>query len=139
MKHLKKFFENQEEDYIKYYGLYPEDIKDMFIDLVDDDWMINVDFKKKLFQHRAIINSPLVDKDITLKLQPVIEVRIKKNLNPSSYFRRSEIESELHKLVQSEEMKEIIDVASSRLKDYGLFISMYNMELDYLKILIYKI
>ena len=139
MKHLKKFFENQEEDYIKYYGLYPEDIKDMFIDLVDDGWMINVDFKKKLFQHRAIINSPLVDKDITLKHQPVIEVRIKKNLNPSSYFRRSEIESELHKLVQSEEMKEIIDVASSRLKDYGLFISMYNMELDYLKILIYKI
>jgi hypothetical protein len=132
MKHLKKFFENQEEDYIKYYGLYPEDIKDMFIDLVDDGWMINVDFKKKLFSH-------LVDKDITLKLQPVIEVRIKKNLNPASYFRRSEIESELHKLVQSEEMKEIIDVASSRLKDYGLFISMYNMELDYLKILIYKI
>ena len=99
----------------------------MFIDLVDDGWMINVDFKKKLFSH-------LVDKDITLKLQPVIEVGIKKNL-----MRRSEIESELHKLVQSEEMKEIIDVASSRLKDYGLFISMYNMELDYLKILIYKI
>lgn len=137
MKHLKKFFENQEEDYIKYYGLYPEDIKDMFIDLVDDGWMINVDFKKKLFQHRAIINSPLVDKDITLKLQPVIEVKIKKNL--FGFMTRSEIESELHKLVQSEEMKEIIDVASSRLKDYGLFISMYNMELDYLKILIYKI
>ena len=130
MKHLKKFFENQEEDYIKYYGLYPEDIKDMFIDLVDDDWMINVDFKKKLFSH-------LVDKDITLKLQPVIEVKIKKNL--FGFMTRSEIESELHKLVQSEEMKEIIDVASSRLKDYGLFISMYNMELDYLKILIYKI
>ena len=35
--------------------------------------------------------------------------------------------------------QEIIDVTSSRLKDYGLFISMYNMELDYLKILIYKI
>jgi hypothetical protein len=130
MKHLKKFFENQEEDYIKYYGLYPEDIKDMFIDLVDDGWMINVDFKKKLFSH-------LVDKDITLKLQPVIEVKIKKNL--FGFMTRSEIESELHKLVQSEEMKEIIDVASSRLKDYGLFISMYNMELDYLKILIYKI
>lgn len=137
MKHLKKFFENQEEDYIKYYGLYPEDIKDMFIDLVDDGWMINVDFKKKLFQHSAIINSPLVDKDITLKLQPVIEVRIKKNL--FGFMTRSEIEIELHKLVQSEEMKEIIDVTSSRLKDYGLFISMYNMELDYLKILIYKI
>jgi hypothetical protein len=45
MKHLKKFFENQEEDYIKYYGLYPEDIKDMFIDLVDDGWMVYVDFK----------------------------------------------------------------------------------------------
>jgi hypothetical protein len=130
MKHLKKFFENQEEDYIKYYGLYPEDIKDMFIDLVDDGWMINVDFKKKLFSH-------LVDKDITLKLQPVIEVKIKKNL--FGFMTRSEIESELHKLVQSEEMKEIIDVSSSRLKDYGLFISMYNMELDYLKILIYKI
>ena len=137
MKHLKKFFENQEEDYIKHYGLYPEDIKDMFIDLVDDGWMINVDFKKKLFQHSAIINSHLVDKDITLKLQPVIEVKIKKNL--FGFMTRSEIEIELHKLVQSEEMKEIIDVATSRLKDYGLFISMYNMELDYLKILIYKI
>jgi hypothetical protein len=137
MKHLKKFFENQEEDYIKYYGLYPEDIKDMFIDLVDDGWMINVDFKKKLFQHSIIINSPLVDKDITLKLQPVIEVRIKKNL--FGFMTRSEIEIELHKLVKSEEMKEIMEVASSRLKDYGLFIRMYNMELDYLKILIYKI
>jgi hypothetical protein len=54
-------------------------------------------------------------------------------------MRRSDIESELHELVQSEEMKEIIEVASSRLKEYGLFISMSNMELDYLKILIYKI
>ena len=138
MKHLKKFFENQEEDYIKYYGLYPEDIKDMFIDLIDDGWMINVDFKKKLFQYKTLINSPVDDKDLILNLQPVIEVRIKKN-NILNYMRRSEIESELHKLVQSEEMKEIIDVASSRLKDYGLFI-MYNyLELDYLKILIYKI
>lgn len=138
MKHLKKFFENQEEDYIKYYGLYPEDIKDMFIDLIDDGWVINVDFKKKLFQYKTLINSPVDDKDLILNLQPVIEVRIKKN-NILNYMRRSEIESELHKLVQSEEMKEIIDVASSRLKDYGLFI-MYNyLELDYLKILIYKI
>lgn len=137
MKHLKKLFENQEEDYIKYYGLYPEDIKDMFIDLVDDGWMVNVDFKKKLSQHSAIINSPLVDKDITLKLQPVIEVRIKKNL--FGFMTISEIEIELHKLVKSEEMKEIMEVASSRLKDYGLFIRMYNMELDYLKILIFKI
>ena len=138
MKHLKKFFENQEEDYIKYYGLYPEDIKDMFIDLIDDGCVINVDFKKKLFQYKTLINSPVDDKDLILNLQPVIEVRIKKN-NILNYMRRSEIESELHKLVQSEEMKEIIDVASSRLKDYGLFI-MYNyLELDYLKILIYKI
>ena len=138
MKHLKKFFENQEEDYIKYYGLYPEDIKDMFIDLIDDGWVINVDFKKKLFQYKTLINSPVDDKDLILNLQPVIEVRIKKN-NILNYMLRSEIESELHKLVQSEEMKEIIDVASSRLKDYGLFI-MYNyLELDYLKILIYKI
>ena len=138
MKHLKKFFENQEEDYIKYYGLYPEDIKDMFIDLIDDGWVINVDFKKKLFQYKTLINSPVDDKDLILNLQPVIEVRIKKH-NILNYMRRSEIESELHKLVQSEEMKEIIDVASSRLKDYGLFI-MYNyLELDYLKILIYKI
>jgi hypothetical protein len=137
MKHLKKFFENQEEDYIKYYGLYPEDIKDMFIDLIDDGWMVNVDFKKKLFQYKTLIDSPVDDKYITLNLQPVIEVRIKKNL--FGFMTRSEIESELHKLVQSEEMKEIIDVSSSRLKDYGLFISMCNMELDYLKILIYKI
>ena len=138
MKHLKKFFENQEEDYIKYYGLYPEDIKGMFIDLIHDNWMVNVDFKKKLFQYKTLINSPVDDKDLILNLQPVIEVRIKKN-NILNYMRRSEIESELHKLVQSEEMKEIIDVASSRLKDYGLFI-MYNyLELDYLKILIYKI
>ena len=110
----------------------------MFIDLIDDGWVINVDFKKKLFQYKTLINSPVDDKDLILNLQPVIEVRIKKN-NILNYMRRSEIESELHKLVQSEEMKEIIDVASSRLKDYGLFI-MYNyLELDYLKILIYKI
>ena len=137
MKHLKKFFESQEEDYIKYYGLYPEDIKDMFVELSDDGWMVNVDFKKKLFQHRAIINSPLVDKDITLKLQPVIEVKIKKNL--FGFMTRSEIEIELHKLVQSEEVKEIIDVASSRLEDYGYRIRIYNLELDHLKILICKI
>jgi len=137
MKHLKKFFENQEEDYIKYYGLYPEDIKDMFIDLVDDGWVINVDFKKKLFQHSAIINSHLVDKDITLKLQPVIEIRIRNRI--AGFMTRSEIESELHRLIQSEEMKEIIDVASSRLEDYGYRIRIYNLELDYLKILICKI
>ena len=93
MKHLKKFFENQEEDYIKYYGLYPEDIKDMFIDLIDDGWVINVDFKKKLFQYKTLINSPVDDKDLILNLQPVIEVRIKKN-NILNYMRRSEIESE---------------------------------------------
>lgn len=137
MRYLKKFFENQEEDYIKHYGLYPEDIKDMFIDLIHEGWVVNIDFKKKLFQHRSIINSPLVDKDITLKLQPVIEIRIRNRI--AGFMTRSEIESELHRLIQSEEMKEIIDVASSRLKDYGYRISMYNMELDYLKILICKI
>jgi hypothetical protein len=136
MKHLKKFFESQEEDYIKYYGLYPEDIKDMFVELSDDGWMVNVDFKKKLFQHRAVINSPLADKDITLNLQAVIEVRIKKNI--FGFMTINEIKSELYKLIQSEEMKEIMEVAGNRLKDYGLFISAYNMELDYLKILIYK-
>ncbi len=142
MKHLINFFESQEEDYIKYYGLYPEDIKDMFIELSDEGWVVNVDFKKKLFQHRAIINSTLADKDITLNLQPVIEVRIKKNI--FGFMTRNEIKSKLHKLIQSEEMKEIMEVAGNRLKDYGLFISNYNIgtmagvELDYLKILIYK-
>lgn len=67
MKHLR-FFESlsSENDYIREYGLTPDDVKFFFTDLTDLGFLVNVRFYKKLF--KLDINEPMKDGDIKLGL-----------------------------------------------------------------------
>ena len=75
MKHLKYFESN--EDYIKEYGMTPDDITYFFTDLIDSGWIIRTRFYKKLYKFD--VNEPMKEGDIKLGLVPYIEVTVTKN------------------------------------------------------------
>lgn len=135
MKYLISYFENSENEYTDFYGLYPEDIKEMFLDIQDEGYSVRVNFTKKLFQHN--FESPLDKSDVKFGLVPYIEVKIKKNI--FGFMTSDEINTELYRLTQSDIFKEIIQVANSRLKDLNWKIQDIKREHDYLSISIYKI
>lgn len=134
MKHLKKFYENTEEDF-QLYGIKPEEVKDMFYDIQDEGWTIRVNFSKKLFQHKY---SDIFNKDdVQLGLRPYIEVRIKRLLERATT--RERLEKEMTELTHSDLFKETISVANDRLKTYGWEMKDIKKDYDYISISIYKI
>lgn len=134
MKYLKKFLENN-EDY-NLYGLTPEDVKDMFMEIQDEGWNIRVDFSKKLFQ---LDQSGLFNKeDFKLGLRPQIKVKIKKIQTSFSTTRQSNL-YELSGLLQSELFRETTSVANDRLKTFGWECKDVKIEEDYIIISISKI
>jgi hypothetical protein len=132
MKYLKPFFENNEEiDYLEKYGLYPEDIKDMFYDLEEKDCYINVKFTEKLITKSSDYSNLKFD------LEPYISVNIgKKNYQNMS---QRMVEFDLEQLVDSDEFNDIINTSNLRLKDYGWKINHIRKELDHINISICKI
>lgn len=136
MKHLR-FFESlsSENDYIREYGLTPDDVKFFFTDLTDLGFLVNVRFYKKLF--KLDINEPMKDGDIKLGLIPYIDVTITKNWPrfDVSIWQATQILSDL---INSEDYLEIIDVASHRLSDENLFIKKQHIENKQIHILIYR-
>ncbi len=133
MKYLK-YFESQEE-YIRDYGLTPDDVKYLFTDLVDIGWNVNVRFYKKLY--KLDIHEPMKDGDIKLGLVPYIDIIITKDWPryDVSVWQATQI---LNNLINSEEYLEIIDVASHRLADESLFIQRQYVENKQIHILIYR-
>jgi hypothetical protein len=133
MKYLK-YFESQEE-YIRDYGLTPDDVKYLFTDLVDIGWNVNVRFYKKLY--KLDIHEPMKDGDIKLGLVPYIDIIITKDWPrfDVSVWQATQI---INNLINSEEYLEIIDVASNRLADENLFIQRQYVENKQIHILIYR-
>lgn len=132
MKYLKHIFEDNEYEF---YGLSPEDVKDMFIELQDEGWLVRVNFTKKLFQFNqsGVFNK----EDIKLNLKPHIEVRIKRfNERLTS---RQTVDLEISELTNSLLFKEVISVAKERLSYFGWEMKDIKREEDYLIISIYKI
>lgn len=155
------YFDDEDEDInesvddetaMKHYGIYPEDVKEMFYDLQDLDIFpeklrVFVEFKSKLGQLGHLrMNEPMSDKVIQFQHFPYIEVRVKSDAikepahgGPMAY--KSRIHTELELFKEDERFKEVIEVANNRLEDYGWTIEriIKNIVNDYLQIIIEKI
>lgn len=133
MKYIKSIFENSEEDYISNYGLTPDDIKDMFVDIQDEGYIVSTNFSKKLFQWD--VTGEFQEGDMKFGLQPVIQVRIKKQPTTS----RQTWILELSRFLESDLFRETISVAKERLEGFGWLIKDVKIEHDYIIISISKI
>jgi hypothetical protein len=136
MKYLK-YFESEEhkEDYIRDYGVTPDDILYLFTDLVDMGWGVKTRFYKKLYKFD--IHEPIEDGDIKLGLVPYIEVTITKDW-PRFDVSIWQASQYLNQLINSPEYLEMIEVVSLRLSDENLFIQKQYIENKQIHILIYK-
>jgi len=132
MKYLKSFFENNEEvDYLGIYGLYPEDVKDMFYDLEEKGYIINIKFTEILIQKSSDYSNLKFD------LEPYISVNIRKKDKQGLTQRL--LEYDLESLVDSDDFKSIINLTNLRLKDYGWKINHIRKEYEHIDISICKI
>ncbi len=128
MKYLKTF-ENSEE--IEF-GVTPEDIEYLFTDISDNGWIVNVRFMKKLYDFSTGTRQHLLKFDLI----PYIQISISKNWD--RYVSPWLATQHLNELLNSEEYKEIIEVASLRLDDLGYYIQKQYIERKHLNILIYR-
>jgi len=115
MKYLKKFESSEEIDF----GLTPEDIEYLFTDISDIGWKVDVKFLRRLFNVKS-------DKPVfkVFRLIPYIEVTISKPTQVERRFGRSKWDEvqELKSFIESDEFREIIEVASLRLNEFELYI-----------------
>jgi hypothetical protein len=128
MKYLKTF-ENSEE--IEF-GVTPEDIEYLFTDVSDNGWIVNVRLMKKLYDFSTGTRQHL----LKFNLIPYIQISISKNWD--RYVSPWLATQHLNELLNSEEYKEIIEVASLRLDDLGYYIQKQYIERKHLNILIYR-
>jgi hypothetical protein len=155
------YFEDEDEDInesvddetaMKHYGLYPEDVKEMFYDLQDLDIFperlrVFVEFKSMLGQNgNLMFNDPMSTPKMTFQHFPFIEVRVKSDaISVPEYGRtqadRNMIQSLLTKMTEDERFKEVIEVANNRLEDYDWKIEQTYKDFsnDYIRIIIKKI
>ena len=123
MKYLKTF-ESSEE-----LGVTPEDIEYLFTDISDNGWKVDVRFLRKLFDFKH------TDKPILkFGLIPYIEVSISKPTSVEQRFNRSQ----WNEIQESDEFKEIIEVASLRLDELELYIQKLSYVNNSFNILIYR-
>ena len=154
------YFDDEDEDInesvddetaLKHYGLYPEDVKEMFYDLQDLDIFpeklrVFVEFKSMLGQGNLMFNVPMSNKVMQFQHFPYIEVRVKSDaISVPEYGRtqadRNMIQSLLTKMTEDERFKEVIEVANNRLEDYDWKIEKTYKDFsnDYIQIIIKKI
>ena len=155
------YFDDEDEDInesvddetaMKHYGLYPEDVKEMFYDLQDLDIFperlrVFVEFKSMLGQNgNLMFNDPMSTPKMTFQHFPFIEVRVKSDaISVPEYGRtqadRNKIQSLLTKMTEDERFKEVIEVANNRLEDYDWKIEKTYKDFsnDYIQIIIKKI
>ena len=155
------YFDDEDEDInesvddetaMKHYGLYPEDVKEMFYDLQDLDIFperlrVFVEFKSMLGQNgNLMFNDPMSTPKMTFQHFPFIEVRVKSDaISVPEYGRtqadRNMIQSLLTKMTDDQRFKEVIEVANNRLEDYDWKIEQTYKDFsnDYIRIIIKKI
>jgi hypothetical protein len=131
MKYLKTFESSEEIEF----GVTPEDIEYLFTDISDNGWKVDVKFLRKLFDYKH------TDKPILkFGLIPYIEVSISKPTPFEQRFNRSQWNEiqELKSFTESDEFKEIIEVASLRLDELELYIQKLSYVNNAFNILIYR-
>jgi hypothetical protein len=155
------YFEDEDKDInesvddetaMKHYGIYPEDVKEMFYDLQDLDIFpemlrVFVEFKSMLGQGgNLMFNDPMSTPKMTFQHFPFIEVRVKSDgIKVPEYGRtqadRNRLHTELENIIKDERFKEVIEVANNRLEDYDWKIEKVYKDFrnDYIQIIIKKI
>lgn len=132
MKYLKTFESNEEE---LEFGVTPDDIRYLFTDISDNGWRLDVRFLRKLFDFKQT-ETPI----LKFGLIPYIQVSISKPTPHTDRFSRSPWNEaqELQSFVESDEFKEIIEVASLRLDELELYINKQSYVNNAYNILIYR-
>lgn len=132
MKYLKTFESNEEE---LEFGVTPDDIRYLFTDISDNGWRLDVRFLRKLFDFKQT-DTPI----LKFGLIPYIQVSISKPTPHTDRFSRSpwNESQELQSFIESDEFKEIIEVASLRLDELGLYINKQSYVNNAYNILIYR-
>ena len=132
MKYLKTFESNEEE---LEFGVTPDDIRYLFTDISDNGWRLDVRFLRKLFDFKQT-ETPI----LKFGLIPYIQFSISKPTPHNDRFSRSPWNEaqELQSFVESDEFKEIIEVASLRLDELELYINKQSYVNNAYNILIYR-
>jgi hypothetical protein len=153
------YFDDEDEDInesiddetaMKHYGMYPEDVSEIFYDLQDPDLFperltFAVQFKSMLGQNgNLMFNDPMSASKMTFQHFPFIEVRVKKDLEKAYGFTqadRNRTHRELTDLQATERFKEFVETANARLGDEGWTIQKAYKDFgnDYLSIILKKI
>jgi hypothetical protein len=150
------YFDDEEDDDINesvddetammHYGIYPEDVKEMFYDLQDleifpERLRVFVDFKSMLGQTGNLtFDDPMTAPKMKFQHFPFIEVRVKSEKN-EEWDRRELQQRELSYMIEDARFKEVLEVANERLEDYGWKIEKTYKDFrnDYIQIIIKKI
>ena len=132
MKYLKTFESNEEE---LEFGVTPDDIRYLFTDISDNGWRLDVRFLRKLFDFKQT-DTPI----LKFGLIPYIQISISKPTPHNDRFSRSPWNEaqELQSFIESDEFKEIIEVASLRLDELELYINKQSYVNNAYNILIYR-
>jgi len=139
-----------DETAMKHYGMYPEDVSEIFYDLQDPDLFperltFAVQFKSMLGQTGNLtFDDPMTPKKLTFQHFPFIEVRVKKDLEKAYGFTqadRNRTHRELTDLQATDRFKEFVETANARLGDEGWAIEKTIKEFgnDYMSIILKKI
>lgn len=114
MKYLKHFENNDLT------GITPEQVKEMFYELSDLDWQVNV-------RESSILKTFGDYTKFDFKMVKYFLVQIfKPNLFAS--------QSILQNLMNSELFKEMVEIANERLEDYGFYIDKSSISIKFTKI-----
>jgi hypothetical protein len=139
-----------DETAMKHYGIYPEDVKEIFYDLQDPDLFperleISVFFKSMLGQMgNLMMDDPMSPKKLQFQHFPFIEVRVKQAAQPKQYgftqADRNRTQNILSALKEDERFKQAMEIASARLEDEGWKIHQISKDFinDYLEIKLRK-
>jgi hypothetical protein len=115
-------------------GLYVDDIKEMFFDIEDEGYSVEVKLVN-VFVNKATQNKtgPRI---FEFELRPQVQVIIRKGTNALQY---AQMLNDAESLFNSDLFKEVIEVVKSRLAEYNLEVSEINKLFSGIKIVISEI
>jgi hypothetical protein len=122
---LKRFFESYKTEEV--FGSTEDDIKEVFIDFIDD-FQININFGKKLHQFN-IVDTKVTNQDIKLGFKPYIQVRLSSIDSTSPY--------KLSGYINSDEFLERQSEIVSKLDYFDLELHKVYVEVSSIIFLIY--
>lgn len=133
MKHLKSFFENNEESVIN--GLYIDDIREMFFDIEDEGYSVKVKLVN-VFVNRATQNEtgPRIFK---FELVPQFHIEITRN--DLENLSQRQVQFAVESLFNSDLLQETIRVARLRLSEFNLEINQIYREYSQIRIIVSEI